>query len=340
MPILLITGMLIVSRGYCETFSFAVVADPHIDEHADHKPKLEAAVSWIINNKDFKDIELVFVVGDIAWGFSNGYSNLEIAKQILDNLNARGIPYIPVIGDNEVHAGCEEEFDYVFGEQYQYLSEILGNWQKAPTPVDGKYLQSFSFDHKDCHFVCADFISREPGDEAGELHDFTGGTWPWVVNDIENCSKPKQENIVIMTHIGMFRTGVPEADQYLFSETQMETITDFLYSYREYVDSNYAGHIHQNWYWPVSSSSEPIYHVWVTDDTWYDTRWPEADDEEITVRWVRVNNGGSTIYYSQHIEAAPATPQPLAVANSRAMLLLLCSCIIWRFVRLSKCCAK
>jgi len=88
----------------------------------------------------------------------------------------------------------------------------MANWQKAAIPVKGKYLQNFSFDHKDCHFVCADFASRKVGDEGGELHDFEGGTWRWLKNDIEKCSKTKKENILIMTHIGMFRTGFEVAD--------------------------------------------------------------------------------------------------------------------------------
>ena len=218
-------------------------------------------------------------------------------------MNNAGISYIPLIGDNEVQTGCQKEFSDVFKEQYQYLSEVLENWQKAPFLIDGKYLQNFSFDYKDCHFICADFASRKAGNEKGELHDFTGGTWPWFKNDIENCSKSKKENIVIMTHIGMFRTGFQVADQFLFSKSKMKKIKKFLYPYREYIDSNYAGHIHQNWHAVVFSDwFTTLYHVRVTDETWYDTRWPASNDHELTVRWVHVNNSGSTILYDQHIE--------------------------------------
>ncbi|MFC1739470.1 metallophosphoesterase family protein [Planctomycetota bacterium] len=301
--ILLLIGMLTISRGYCETFSFAIITDPHIDGTAEHKTKFEAAINWIIDNKDSKDIELVIVLGDIAWGGSGGDRNLEIAKEILDNLNNAGIPYVPLIGDNEIQAGCEKEFSDVFKKQYQCLSKVFKNWQKSPIPVDSKYLQNFSFDYKDCHFVCADFAPRKAGNEDGELHDFPGGTWPWFKNDIENCSKPKKENIVIMTHIAMFRIGFQISDQYLFSENEIKKIKNFLYSYRKYVDSNYAGHIHQNWHTVVWSGwFATLYHVRVTDETWYDTRWPESNDYELTVRWVHVNNGGSTICYAQHIE--------------------------------------
>ena len=292
--------------AYGETFSFGIIADPHIDGNPDHLAKFNAAVDWMIENKESKDIELVFVVGDIAWGTTDGQSNLEIAKAKLDELNEAGIPYIPLIGDNEVQAGYEEEFNDVFGDQYTYLSSILNNWSKAPTPVNGMYLQNFSFDYKYCHFTCADFVSRAPGDEGGELHDFTGGSWPWFKNDIRYCSKPKKENINIMTHIGMFRTGIGSADQYLFSSSEMSKIKNFIYGYRKYVDSNYAGHIHQNWTQDVwIFRGWWFYHLYtarVTDETWYDTRWPESNDQELTVRWVTVDNGGSKITYTQHIE--------------------------------------
>jgi len=300
---LLVMVALPVSCGYCDTFSFAVIADPHVSRNPGHKAKFAKAVEWIIDNRESKDVELVIIVGDIAWGGPRNDRNLKKAKAILDNLNDAGIPYIPLIGDNEVETGCEKEFNEVFGGQYRHLASTMANWQKAAIPVRGKYLQNFSFDHKGCHFVCADFASRKVGDEGGELHNFEGGTWRWLKNDIEKCSKRKKENIVIMTHIGMFRTGFEVADRYLFSKSEMKMIKGFFSTYAEYVDSNYAGHIHQNWQSLVwTGLLNPIYHVRVTDETWYGTRWPESNDNEITVRWVRVDNSGSTISYSQHIK--------------------------------------
>jgi hypothetical protein len=300
---LLIVFLPAVSRGYGETFSFAIIADPHVDGNVIRRAKFETAVEWIIDNKDSNDIELVFVLGDIAWGGRRGSRNLAIARHILSRLNDAGIPYVPIIGDNEVAVRGEKEFQDVFEPQYKNLSKMLTNWQKAAIPVNGMYLQNFSFDYKGCHFVCLDFNSREKGNESGELHDFPGGTWSWFQNDIEKCSKPKKENIVIMSHIGMFRTGFEKADQYLFSEDEMTKIKRFLYNYRGYVDSNYAGHLHQNWKMVVwSGLLTPLYTVRVTDETWYDTEWPESDDREVTVRLVQVNSNGPKVTYAQHIQ--------------------------------------
>jgi hypothetical protein len=71
------------------------------------------------------------------------------SKKILDSLEKNGIAYIPVIGDNEVQAGCEKEFQDVFRPHFKILSGTLDNWRKAPSPADGRYLLNFSFDYKD-----------------------------------------------------------------------------------------------------------------------------------------------------------------------------------------------
>jgi hypothetical protein len=305
-----VVAVICPTRG--ETFSFAIIADPHISGNADNRAKFETAVDWIISNKESKDIELTFVLGDIAWGGTKRRRNLAMAKKILDRLKNNSITYIPVIGDNEVQSGCGKEFQEIFGAHFNDLSRILDNWRKASIPVAGMYLQNLSFDYKDCHFVCADFNSRKAGSDGGELHDFTGGSWPWFKNDIKRCPKLKNENIVIMTHIGMFHTGFELADQFVFSENEMGTIKSFLNDYRENVDSNYAGHLHLNWYVPVwSKIFVPLYHVRVTDETWSKTQWPELEDPGLTVRWVQVDNSGTKIFYQQNIEniAAKASTQ-------------------------------
>ncbi len=302
---LLALSMMTVAAGYGETFSFAVVADPHISGSADNKAKFKTAIDWIIGNKDAKDIELVFVVGDIGWGGPRANRNLKLAKDMLDRLDRAGITYLPIIGDNEVLCGSEKEFAETFDHQYRRLSNTLARWRKAPTPVNGKYLQNFSFDYKGCHFVCCDFNSRKWGNEGGELHDFAGGSWPWFKNDIRACPKNKKESIVIVTHIGMFRTGFGKADEYLFAQDEMKKIKGFLHDYRGFVDSNYAGHIHQNWHASVwSGLFTTIYHVRTTDETWYGAQWPEGDDRSITVRLVEVDSDGPKVSYKQHVRNA------------------------------------
>lgn len=295
-------SILAVAPACGRTFSFAVIADPHIAGVPDHVTRLKTAIDWIIGNKDGKQIELVFVVGDIGWSGSGTRRNLKLAKEMLDRLDNMGIVYIPVIGDNEVQCGSEKEFARLFDAHYKRLSKTLPGWKKAPTHVNGMLLHNFSFDYKGCHFVCCDFNSRRHKDEGGELHDFAGGSWPWFKNDIRTCSKKKTESIVIFSHIGMFRTGFGTADEFLFSKDEMKKIKGFLWDYRDYVDSNYAGHIHQNWHASVwKGLFTTIYHVRVTDDTWFCKQWPESSDRSVTVRLVEVDSGGRKVSYKQHI---------------------------------------
>jgi hypothetical protein len=298
----------LAGAGHCESFSFAVIADPHLNGSEKNKARFVSAVRWIIDNKEKKDIELVFVVGDIGWGGLRKSRNLRTAETVLAYLNHAGVPYVPVIGDNEIQKGSEKEFNDIFQKQYEYLSKMLKNWRKASTPVGGKYLQNFSFDYKGCHFVCCDFNSRDVENEGGELHDFPGGSWPWFKKDIENCPKDQKENIVIISHIGMFRTGFGSADEFLFSEDEMNKVKGFLYDYRDYVDSNYAGHIHQNWHSVVwTGLFTTIYHVRTTDETWHCRQWPESDDKDVTVRVVEVNGDAEKIVYSQNLYNAEGT---------------------------------
>jgi hypothetical protein len=106
-----------------------------------------------------------------------------------------------------------------------------------------------------------------------------------------------------MTHIGMFRTGFEFADRFVFSNNQMSKVKGFLKDYKDNVDSNYAGHLHMNWYAPVwSGLFAPLYFVRVTDETWSKKQWPESEDQGLTVRWVQVDNSGTKISYQQHIE--------------------------------------
>ena len=106
-----------------------------------------------------------------------------------------------------------------------------------------------------------------------------------------------------MTHIGLFRTGFTFADQFLYSENEMKKIKSFLHGYKDNIDSNYAGHLHINWYVPVwSDLFAPLYHVRVTDETWSETQWPESEDHGLTVRWVQVDNSGLRISYRQNLE--------------------------------------
>lgn len=287
------------------TFSFAVITDPHIGGEPEHVDALKMAVDWIVANKDSKHIELAFVLGDIAWGASGGRRNLDIAREVLDRMNVRGLLYVPIMGDNEVQNGRESEFHAVFKDQYARLAKGVTNWREVSTPMGDALLHNFSFDHKGCHFTCPDFVSRKPGDEGCNLNDVPGGTWTWFKDDIAQSAKSGSESIVMVTHHPMYNTGFVVADKYLFPRETMEVLTGFLRDYANCVAANYSGHIHQNFFMKVRSGDENLYDAHVTDETWAPPGKPKsAEHSDVTVRWVAVDTGGANVKYEQHIEEA------------------------------------
>ncbi len=251
---LIIPALLLTGCPPAETplFSFGVIADPHVygGPTSENAVKLAAVVDWINTNKD-QDIyrlELIVVVGDLGGG-----SGLATAKDILDGLT---IPYVPLIGDNETH-GDEELFDTTFAPQYAALAGILEGWSKEPTPVwnpeweKDSWFQNFSFDYQGLHFTAADWATRGGTGWEGEqadLHDFSGGTWPFFTNDIETCQKESQENIVMLSHHPMHVTPIiPDVEVASFSTDEVDTIEAFTAVHGDHVYADMAGHYHVDW---------------------------------------------------------------------------------------------
>jgi hypothetical protein len=142
--ILLSLLIILAANGCVPTYDFsvAVIADPHCTGSQEHWDRLDSAVSWINENKTAKKIELVVLVGDIAWG-GNNLSNI---RQRLDGLTT---PYLPVIGDNEINSGDETTFNNAFSSHFDGLAALFGSsWDKSPIPVqdprtnDYLYLQN------------------------------------------------------------------------------------------------------------------------------------------------------------------------------------------------------
>jgi len=266
---LIIAGFTMTGCPPVETpiFSFAVFSDPHVygNPDSENAQKLADIVDWVNTYKDDEDklIELVFVVGDIGGNFST-------AKGILDGLT---IPYVPVIGDNDVHVS-DQAFETAFQAQYDILALNLDNWNKAPTPSwnpefdINSYFQNFSFDYAGIHFMGMDWCSRASSGmeaEQADLHDFSGGTWPWFTNDITNCDKPFGENIVMLSHHAMHVTPLlPEIEVASFSPAEVDTIEAFTSGYGGNVSADLAGHYHVGWHEYMSTGQYDIYVVEAT----------------------------------------------------------------------------
>ncbi len=207
---------------------------------------------------------MVFILGDIAWG-NDGKHVLE-AKEILDRLT---VPYIPLIGDNDIISNPygELHFAEIFEPQYILLSTLLQNWQKTPVHVwnpeleRNSYLQNFSFDFRGIHFVATDWVSRQAED--AELHNFAGGTWPWFVDNIANCQKNREENIVMFSHPPM--CNFIGLTRYSLMSSEFNIVKDFTVQYADYIYANFSGHFHLNGVVDVKNSAG--YKVYMTDAT-------------------------------------------------------------------------
>ena len=103
-------------------FSIALIADPHIGGGGEHSERLRQVIQWLNAHQESRTIDIVFVLGDVGWG-----GGLSESKELLDELE---ILYVPIIGDNEIHFGDEENFGTVYGSQYEQLSESVEDWYK------------------------------------------------------------------------------------------------------------------------------------------------------------------------------------------------------------------
>lgn len=254
-------------------FRYVIIADPHVTTpDGDARARLDRAVAWVNDNAEELDLELVLVVGDIAWG-----DGLDAAR---DSLDALAVTYVPINGDNEVSLGSEEAYAQTFAERYEELATTLPEWEKAPVevynPIEERpsWFHNLAFTWRGIRFVGLDWCSRDTSgliSEFGELHDFEGGTWPFFVDQLGRVSAAG-EHVALFSHIPM-HFG-------MFDIAEMERITGVTEPLGAQVWADLAGHYH-------ASASETVpdsgYDLHVTDATW---------DDEIELRLVEVWQAG------------------------------------------------
>jgi hypothetical protein len=285
-------GLVDLRDAACELrpFSFVVLADPHIEGDPDHEARLLSALEWINLNRAERRIELVLIVGDIAWG----EGHLERTREMLDTL---AVPYLPLIGDNEIQSGFEREFNDTFSPQYEALAGILDDWHKAPAPVwnpeqgTESFFQNFSFDHRGVHFVGLDWCTRRVAPIVGEqadLHDFPGGTFEWFRQDIEGCPKPLEENIVMASHHPMHFLPIGA-----FTIQEQTVLERFTSQYRDALYADFAGHYHLSVHNGLRSAG---YEIYLTQSPWV---------AQNALRIVTVDYEQDRIAYSSEIVTIP-----------------------------------
>lgn len=271
-------------------FSFVVLADPHIEGDPDHDARLRSCLEWINAHCAEQRIELVLIVGDIAWGQGQPAR----ARAMLDTLK---IPYLPILGDNEIQSGFEQEFAETFGPHYEDLADRLDNWRKAPTPVwnpergTESFFQNFSFDHRGVHFIGLDWCTRRVAPIVGEqadLHDFPGGTFEWFRQDVERCLKPLKENIVMASHHPMHFLPIGA-----FSVEEQPTLERFTAHYRDSLYADFAGHYHLSVHNGLRTAG---YEIYLTQSPWI---------AQNALRLVAVDFDGDRVVYSSQVVWIP-----------------------------------
>ncbi|MDP2306319.1 MAG: metallophosphoesterase [Pseudomonadota bacterium] len=256
---------------FAVAFRYVVIADPHVsDPTGENLDRLDAAVAWINAEAGARDLRLVLVVGDIAWG-----DGMDAARASLDRL---AIPYVPLNGDNEVHLGSEEAYALAFADVYDTLATTFDAWTMGPVAVDHPeygpaWLHNLAFSYEGVRFVGLDWASRSPStvlSELGELHDFEGGTFPFFEAEV-GAAGGELEDVVLFGHMPM-HLGV-------FDLEQMARIAGVTAPHGDHVWADLAGHFHANGSQRVEDGG---YDVYVTDATW-------DDDVELRIVEVQAN---------------------------------------------------
>ena len=263
--ILLISIYLIESIKTEEVFSIVLIADIHYaytSSKADFIKRLKSAVEWTNENIYIENIKLVGILGDIAWGTVENIINIK------NELNKLKVPYVPVIGNNDINKWPDKgkTFNEIFSSTYEELATKLQKWDKSSVPILNPetnklmYLQNYAFDLNGLRVICSDWNSREFGnvggsladdlvEHQGHLYDFPGGSWPFFTTQVKenSYSGRKYNNILAFSHIAMHHSLLYPAiktDIIGFSIPKFEKIKQFTRKYRDYFAINFAGHFH------------------------------------------------------------------------------------------------
>jgi hypothetical protein len=267
-----------------ERFAFAVMADPHLYGSADHDARAEAAVAWLNAHAEERGIELVLIVGDIAWN-----SGVETAPALLGELS---MPWVPITGDNEIQSSDEQAFFEAFEPQWQALEGQLEGFTAAPAPVDypayetQAWFGNHRFQHRGVSFVGLDWCARTLGGVFGEmadLHEIEGGSFDWMLESFAAVDGGMLDSVVMYSHHPMHLS--PGA----FDLAEMEALETALEPYAPQLYASFAGHYHMDGEELLDSE---LWEVFVTDATW---------DDEIRLRLVTVSDNGARFSYEHEL---------------------------------------
>jgi hypothetical protein len=264
-----------------EEFSVILLADPHVAGEGEHQERLQRTVAWINAHKEEQGIAMAVVLGDVGWG-----EGLVLAHEALDELE---VPYLPVIGDNEVHFGDEERFFSVFSDAYNHASQWCSDWHDSLRPVwNPEFERNSTFGNFSClfggiRFVGLDWASRHSGSilgEMGDLHNFSEGSFDWLRTEL-SLHEADYRPIVLLSHIPMYVNGGA------FDIYEMEDLESLLASYSDRLTLNFAGHYHSD-----SEHELSLYDLVVVDAIW---------DDVIRFQKLTITTIGEQVFFSHEL---------------------------------------
>ena len=204
------------------------------------------------------------VLGDLS--DSGERSELQRAHELLEALQ---IPWLPLLGNHEMwpyaydtEQGAYAEADGpvgdgvmldVFAPAFKQGAADLPSLVRAPAvwnpEIDAESsFVNFAFSHCGVRFVALDFTTRMhagsgyPG-VASEavLHDFEGGSWPWVLADLAEGPGAEAETVVVLAHHPITNSALVSLDSSSF-EMASDTLTQLGLDQR--IAAFFGGHLH------------------------------------------------------------------------------------------------
>jgi hypothetical protein len=116
-------------------------------------------------------------------------------------------------GDEAPAPQGDAVFWEVFGDHLEEVALLVDAFVSSPGPVTNpehdvrSHFVNYAFDLRGRHFVALDLVTRShawlgaPGVGAdADLHDFEGGTWPWLEALLPSYSAPEDDSIFLFCH--------------------------------------------------------------------------------------------------------------------------------------------
>lgn len=225
--------------------------------------RLRNSVQWINQHLDDLKIHFVIVTGDLSE--SAEMSELLRCKQLLDSLN---VPYIPMIGNHDIwplSQGTEAPlpsgdslFNVLFADAFAEAQTFFPAWNNGTRLTKTwdtenscyAWFQNYHFQYGSYTYIFTDFVSRahdialfNGASADAQLHDFTGGTWPWLQQTITNPPNQGQENILLFAHHPLSKSLLSGSFA-SFSYDEYDDITQYLNTQKDRVGTWIAGHKH------------------------------------------------------------------------------------------------